>query len=99
MANVNNIAIGYIFIKIIRRERNPFSNAREFVYIDQICVTKQFRNKGVAKSLVNKAIKVAKELGIKRIELDYWTRNKPAGNAFRTMGFSTYNEKMFINVV
>ena len=98
IAYAGNIAVGYMFAKIIRRDRNPFSNARECIYIDQICVTGQFRNRGVAKLLIAQAVGTARKMGIKRVELDYWTGNKPAGKAFRKIGFTTYNEKMFLDI-
>ena len=51
-------------------------------------VAKEWRNKGIGISLLNRAIEWAKNTGIvSRIELDVFARNQPAIHLYRKFGF------------
>lgn len=82
---------------ILRKEERPahlFAHDRRCAYIDQVCVTERYRGKGIFHSLLRKAEAVAREWGMSRLELDVWSDNVAAKNAFSQCGFKTYNEKM-----
>ena len=45
---------------------------RDYLDIDEICVDKDHRRQGVASSIMKYIENYAKEIGIKRIELNMW---------------------------
>ena len=86
--------VGYIVLKIKDRGAHAFCKAHKLLYVDQISVSCDYRNKGVGKALIDAARAVAAEDGIRRIELDVWTENTDAKQFFASQGFMTFNEIM-----
>ena len=85
----------------LRKEERPahlFVHCRKCAYIDQVCVTEQYRGKGVFRLLLNAARNVAREWGLPRLELDVWSENEQAKAAFVRCGFQTYIEKMKLTI-
>lgn len=91
------IDVGYLLLSRVKYPETNFRKAYESLYIEQISINKEFHKKGIGKALINKAKQTALSLGIKRIELDYWTKNKEAGVFFECQGFKPYNTKMYYN--
>lgn len=89
---------GYLSLKKLIRPEFALINERKCGYIDQVCVSEQHRRKGIFKKLLTEAKKLVTEWGFERIELDVWTDNQSARDAFIGSGFRTYNEKMAINL-
>ncbi|MDM8522787.1 GNAT family N-acetyltransferase [Desulfococcaceae bacterium HSG8] len=86
---------------ILRKQILPeftLINERKCGYIDQVCVSEKYRKKGIFRSLLYEAKRVVSEWGIDRIELDVWSDNQSARDAFIRSGFRTYNEKMMLNL-
>jgi ribosomal protein S18 acetylase RimI-like enzyme len=94
VAEEDSEIIGYLSLRKQNRPSHALFNGRNCGYIDQVCITKEHRGKGVFKSLLNKSKQVVTEWGFKRIELDVWSNNKAAKETFSNSGFETYNEKM-----
>jgi len=88
--------IGYMLLKIVRREPNALVKARTYLDIDQICVVNKRRRQGVAKRLLKEAKEMARREKIKEIQLNVWSQNTVAREAFKTLGFRTYNERMVL---
>ena len=86
--------LGYITLKKAEKVGSPFSKPSRCAYIDQVCVTKSARKRGVFKSLLNRCKSLALGWGMDRIEIDVWTQNTAAKDAFVASGFATYNELM-----
>lgn len=87
---------GYLLLEVVESPEHLCCYARKCVYIGQICVAEEFRGKGLGKMLVEEAKGVARDRGIDRVELNVWSENKNARDAFASLGFSTYNEKMVL---
>ncbi len=86
--------VGYIYAQQVLRAANPFRHAQRLLYIHHLCVTRERRGRGLGKALVARALTLAGELGIERVELDVWSFNEPARAAFAALGFAVYNERM-----
>jgi len=56
--------------------------------MDQIVVLEKYRKNGYSKMLIDKVIKIGRELGCDRIEFNCWTFNSNAIEAYDHMGFS-----------
>ena len=98
VATKDQVIVGYALLQ--RRTRPAFDMMyeRKCVYIDQVCVKSQHRNRGVLKMLLETAKKLALEWGFNRLELDVWSNNINAKGSFTKSGFVTYNEKMKIDL-
>ena len=81
-------------LKTKDRGEHAFCKAHKLLYVDQISVSRDHRNKGVGKALINAAKASAAEDGIRRLELDVWTENADAKQFFAAQGFTTFNEVM-----
>ena len=82
---------------VLRKEERPahlFAQSRRCAYIDEVCVTERYRGKGIFQALLRKAEAIARQWGMSRLELDVWSDNAAAKNAFSQCGFQTYSEKM-----
>lgn len=94
----DNSPIGYVYIVIKPKVNTPLQLKSRSIYINQICVTEQFRKKGVAKKLIGQIIKLAKSKNINSIQLDVWGLNEHAQSSFKKLGFEAFNVKMELKV-
>ena len=94
LAEESQYVIGYLVLRRQTRLPNAFSHDRSCGYIDQVCVTRECRGRGVFSQLLDEAQMVAREWGLTKLELDVWSNNVDAKNAFQHSGFTTFNEKM-----
>jgi GNAT superfamily N-acetyltransferase len=88
-------ALGYIVLRVIRREENPFMYARQQLYIDQITVEPEQQGKGYGAALLKKSMELAEELGLNRVVLDTWHFNTDAHQFFEKQGFETFELMMW----
>lgn len=90
-------ASGLVAYLTLRRDERPghlFVKDRKCAYIDQVCVTEGRRGQGIFQALLDEARNVARKWGMTHLELDVWSDNSAAKNAFSHCGFQTYLEKM-----
>ena len=88
-------ALGYIVMRVIRREENPFMYARQQLYIDQITVESEQQGKGYGAALLEKSMALAEKLGLNRVVLDTWHFNTSAHRFFEKQGFETFELMMW----
>ena len=74
-------------VRVYQDKVANFFKDPDILYIDDIYVVKKFRRKGVAKLLLKEVEKIAKQLGIKRIDARVYTFNKPTQKLLESMGF------------
>lgn len=82
--------IGYSIFSIAHKKETLFMRGRDYLDIDEICVDKDHRRQGVASSIMKYIENYAKEIGIKRIELNMWEFNEEALSFYEKSGFKTY---------
>lgn len=97
VAELSGEAIGYMVVTIKSFEDSPLKYAYKALLIDQICVESKFTGMGIGKMLIDFAKTLAKQNGLKRIEMNYWSRNPNSGEFFRSQGFEPFNEKLFFH--
>ena len=90
VAKLDNIPIGYILCFIKIRSENAFQYKKSIMLIDQIMVKSEYRNKGIGKKLIAEVEKLAKQLHISDLQLDFWEANKLASHFFTNSGFKTF---------
>ena len=60
----------------------------DMFYIDDICVSKNYRNQNIGSQLLAYVEKLARDTNIKRIELDVWSFNETAINFYQKNKFT-----------
>jgi len=85
---------GFLHAQFQERRENWCRPALRVCYIHQIGVHSQWRRKGIARQLVAAIVEEAEKRGFVRIELDVWSFNQNAREAFRRLGFQVFNERM-----
>jgi len=98
IAEENGQALGYVLCKLIERLENPFTFAMRYLLVDQISVRPAAQGKGVGKMLVQRAVVLALELNLQRIQLDSWGFNTEAHAFFEKIGFSKFNHRFWKNL-
>ena len=68
------------------------------VYIHQISVNPDVREKGLGQALLQEVIRLAEDLDISEIALDTWAFNRRAREFFAGRGFLEYNIRMWRRV-
>ncbi len=94
VAKIGDSPVGYILSVVKERKENEFQFRKTLLYIDQIAVEENYRNRGVGKHLLAKVLELATKLGIDEIQLDYWEGNVEANKLFISNGFECYNYRL-----
>lgn len=80
--------VGYVFFKyIIKDERKGY-------LIDGIYVDIEYRNKGIAKSLINEGLKIIENKEIDFIDINVMYENEIAKKIYKSLGFNEFNMTM-----
>ena len=98
IAEENGQALGSILCKLVERPENPFTYTMRYLLVDQISVRPAAQRKGVGKMLIQRAIVLALELNLRRIQLDSWGFNTEAHAFFEKMGFEKFNHRFWKNL-
>ena len=80
VAELNNAVIGYISI-VVNLEGD------QYAYIDDFCVTKEYRNLSIGTQLLQCAEDFAKNINISDIRLHVENKNTSAQNLYRKNGY------------
>ena len=67
-------------------------------YIYDIFVAKQYRHEGIARSLIDFALKRMKELGFREVRLNVFAANISARQLYENLGFKDYSTLMSIKI-
>lgn len=65
----------------------------EYIYLDDLSVTKQYRNKGIGTELIQKAEDYAKEINIHEICLHVEKSNSGAFRLYERLGYEIYEDQ------
>lgn len=76
----NNKILGYLAYRIKERHVKKLD-------VDQLVISKNSRNKGYGKMLMNEVKNIAKKIGCARIELNCWLFNENALAMYEHIGF------------
>lgn len=93
IAEIDHEIIGLIKLNIEKIE--SFFYEKKILYIDDIYVSKNYRQQGIAKLLLEKAEDIAKENKIKWLKARIYQFNNPAQDTFETSGFKPLYSEYF----
>lgn len=94
LAREDHRVIGYLLMKKIIRSEHAFKREQRVVYIDQVCVDRDYRGRGVFRKLLDTVKTTATAWGAEALELDVWTDNAEALSVFEKSGFKTAMQRM-----
>lgn len=84
--NGKNKIEGVVVCKIKDIKNHKNLKDAKILWIDEICVTKESRKKGIGKALMQKAKEIAKEEKCERVELNCWSFNENAIKFYKKIG-------------
>ncbi|WP_458125899.1 N-acetyltransferase family protein [Paenibacillus sp. Z3-2] len=87
--------LGYIWFEIKEYNETAFKKAYRSIYIHQLNILKEYKGKGLGKRLMDKVEEIAGLNHIKKIELDYWSRNDQAKGFYEKNGYTQYRELVY----
>ena len=99
VAEVNNVIVGEIISDIKEVKENEIFKSRIFLYIEDICIDKNYTRKGIGRKLFYTVKQVAKKENISSIELNVWSFNKNAINFYEELGFTCKSIRYEYNVI
>lgn len=96
--NENDEVIGYAFCIL---KQQPFStNMKDFqtLFVDDLCIDKNYRNAGIGKLLFNFVLEFAKKQNCYDVTLNVWEGNSSAKQFYEKMGMFIKETQMEIFV-
>jgi len=94
IAEENDKIIGYCIIYIRKYKDHEIFEDMENIEIDEMCISENFRKKGIGKKLFEKVKSFGKEINAKSIELMVWDFNKDATYFYEKLGMRTRIKRM-----
>jgi GNAT superfamily N-acetyltransferase len=88
VAEVDGVPVGYASTFLHERAETAFCHSRRWLEVDQLGVRPDWRRRGIARALVQVVLGMAKDEGIREVELSSWVFNNAAHDAFRRLGFT-----------
>lgn len=87
IASVGEVPAGYAVSVIRERPENAICSAQRFYELEEVGVLPAHRQRGVARTLVNRVLADARAQGVRDVQLTCWSFNAEAQAAFEALGF------------
>ncbi|PAB57392.1 GNAT family N-acetyltransferase [Anaeromicrobium sediminis] len=94
----NKELVAYSIIKIMTTQSVPILKPRKFAFIDNFCVKSNYKKNGIGRLLFQYILDYAKTEGASSLQLVVWEFNKDAVKFYESMGMTTRNRKMELNL-
>ncbi len=88
----NSVALANVTHQVIKRDR--YRVGREFVLLDNLFVSEQYRRQGVASALFKHVQNWSLSRGVRNLEIQVYANNIAAQEFYKSLGFSTYFVRM-----
>lgn len=96
VAKENEEIVGYIYCKINTGENGPTNNFEAL--IDGLYVLEEYRKKGIATALINKAKQWCRNKNVKYIMINVLENNKTALNLYSKLNFNDYEKTLRFSI-
>jgi GNAT superfamily N-acetyltransferase len=90
----DDAVVGYAVVRVRETEASPFCPARTWWELDEIGVDAAHRRRGVARALVERIVAEARPAGLPALELNCWSFNLAAQQAFASLGFTPMTTRL-----
>lgn len=97
-ANEDNAIIAYMIITTINYTNITMLNKRHIIMIDDFCVSKAYKRRGVGTKMFNTAKSFAKEKQVDAIELCVWEFNDEAKEFYKAMGMNVKSRELELKI-
>lgn len=94
----NKELVAYCIIKIMTTQSIPLLIPRRFAFVDNFCVKSNYKKNGIGRLLFQYIVDYAKTEDASSLQLVVGEFNKDAIKFYETMGMSTRNRKMELNL-
>jgi ribosomal protein S18 acetylase RimI-like enzyme len=94
----NKELLAYSIVKIMTPRNMHILTSVRFAYIDDFCVKSSYKRKGIGRMLFEYILDCAKTEGVSSIQLVVWEFNKDAIEFYESLGMSTRNRRMELNI-
>lgn len=94
VADSKGLLLGFLSYRECSLPKSGLTNEIPMLFIHHMGVKRIFYKQGIGTALMDAVCKIAGEKGIKRVQLDVWSRNSGAKEFFLKSGFKTVNEIM-----
>ena len=81
--------VGYVNGYIVKNSEMYYKEP--VAYLDNLCVSKTYRKRGIGKNLIDEFCKIVKEKGARYVKLNAFENNIPAVNLYKKEGFEEYS--------
>lgn len=98
IAYMKDDPVGYTILVQRNYPEPVFKKGHSSIYIDQICIIKEFQNRGFGTRIMEFIKSFCRDKGINRIELGVWADNEPARGFFTKCGFTDYLHNMKVDL-
>lgn len=88
--------VGHLWAQFQNRPDGWTLSAQRLLHVQHMVVAPQYRRKGVGSLLLARAIEIARQEGIMRVELHVWSFNSEAKRFYAKRGFEVFSEKMVL---
>lgn len=90
----NGQAMGMCHYKLLDMPEGPITNKRKVIFIEDLCVEKNYRGKGIGKLIVDKVEKHSRELKVDALELNVWSVNTEGEKFYEKLGLKPKSVRM-----
>lgn len=94
----SNELVAYSIVQIMTSRAIPILIPLKFAYIDDFCVKSTYQKNGIGKLLFNHVVDYAKTEGASSLQLNVWEFNEKAINFYESLGMTTRNRRMELNL-
>jgi ribosomal protein S18 acetylase RimI-like enzyme len=94
VAEVDSVVCGYVFCEILNFENHKVFKNYRALYVDDLCVDKDFRNMGIGSALFEKCKEFAKQADCYCVELNVWEFNGSAVEFYEKCGMTAQRRRM-----
>lgn len=90
--------IGYFAIKEVLKGKAKLKNPRRCLEVLQIYIQNRYKRNGLGATMILKIKSIAKDRGVKDIELATYPSNKDAINFYKSFGFKDDSKTMYLSL-
>lgn len=94
----NKELVAYSIVKSMTTQSIPILVPRIFIFIDDFCVKSNYKKNGIGRLLFQHIVDYAKAEEASSLQLSVWQFNEDAIKFYETMGMSTRNRRMELNL-
>jgi ribosomal protein S18 acetylase RimI-like enzyme len=99
VASAGNHVVGYLVLAFDDAMSQNLNELPPTTTVEQIAVDEAHQGRKIGSALLAAAEDATKAAGIAHLELDVWSFNEQAENAFVKFGFTCYNKRMWKNLM